>query len=174
MNEALQIAFAIVAAVIVVGILLAVARHHQTKRESNLKDYSARFKVRQLQPDFAAFASRYGCEVSPVLRALQSDPVRMHEGDFDVHLPSSPDPYYVAWFEPMDDEHMSIVWPGTEGLYPFANDGCGNAYLVNPHDADSEVSYYDHETGERDLLAVRLSEFLTAKRTTDESDRNGS
>jgi len=173
MNDASQITLTIVAVVVVLGALFKLSKSRQAKRESDLKEYSARFNQRQVQPDFAAFRSRFGCDVPLVLHSLQSDPVRMREGDFDVHLPSSPDPHYVAWFEPMDDEHMSFVWPGTEGFYPFANDGCGNAYLVNPRDADSEVSFYDHETGEREPLAVRLSEFLSAKRTTDESDRNG-
>lgn len=63
------------------------------------------------------------------------------------------------------DENMSIVWPGTEGFFPFANDGCGNRYIVNPHEADPVVYFYDHEVHKRESLNVTLSQFLTAKRT---------
>ena len=173
MNNALQITLTIVVAIALLIAFNTFFRSRQAKREAELQAYGERFKHRQVQPDFAAFTERYGCEVPPELRLLVSDSAWMRESEFNVQLPSSPDPYYVAWFDPMDDEHMSVIWPGTEGFYPFANDGCGNSYLVNPRNSHLEVSFYDHEAGERELLSASLSEFLTAKRTADESDCNG-
>ena len=63
------------------------------------------------------------------------------------------------------NENMSIVWPGTEGFFPFANDGCGNRYILNPGEPDPVVYFYDHELHERESLNVSLSQFLATKRT---------
>ena len=83
----------------------------------------------------------------------------MLDENFEVVL-SPRDVYFIAWFEPMDEQE----WPDVEGFYSFANDSCGNPFFINPHDNDPEVFFRDHEIGERESLGVRLSEFLAAKR----------
>ena len=139
-------------------LLLARLRRARQLREEEQK---AQFEQRQLHPDYAAFTSHYGCAPPPPLRRLYEDRENVLDGDFDVHLPLSRDTWSVAWFEPMEDGE----WAGIEGFYSFANDGCGNLYLVSPRDADPEVFFVDHETGKREALGTRLSEFLAAKRT---------
>lgn len=91
---------------------------------------------------------------------------------FSVQFPSdgnSETGWFVAWIEPLDDEHLSQrPWPGTEGFYAFANDGSGDQYLISPNESDPEVIYYEHDTGNKQRMRVRLSEFVSAPRVYDE------
>ncbi len=148
-----------VGVLVVVLPLLGLARLRRRRRVSE-QEQTARFEQRQLQPDYAAFKSHYGCEPPLSLRRLYEDRENVLDGDFEVRLASSRRPWSVAWFEPMERDS----WADIEGFYAFANDGCGNLYVVALQGDDPEVSFLDHETGERDALGVRLSQFLAAKR----------
>lgn len=151
-----------VLAVVVFVIVLPLWWLSRLRRARRVKDdeQMARFEHQQLHPDYAAFTSHYGCEPPPVLRKLYEDREMVLDGDFEIHLPSSRHAWTVAWFEPMEDGS----WVDVDGFYSFANDGCGNLYLVRPQDADPEVFFLDHEIGKREALGVHLSEFLAAKR----------
>ncbi len=119
----------------------------------------ARFEQRLLHPNYAAFKSHYGFEPPVGIRKLYEDRETVLGGEFEIRLPSSRHAWPVACFEPMEDGS----WVGVDGFYSFANDGYGNLYLVSLPEADPQVFFLDHETGEREALGVRLSEFLTAK-----------
>lgn len=68
-------------------------------------------------------------------------------------------------FEPADAQAATAhPWPGCEGLFPFANNGVGDRYLVDPRISDPPVVYLLHETGEIVELGVPLSAFLRAPR----------
>ncbi len=60
---------------------------------------------------------------------------------------------------------MFIVGAGTESFLSFATDDCGNQYVINPHEADPKVYFYDHELPKPQSLDISLSQFLIAKRT---------
>ena len=162
MAEFIESALFILAVVVFVIVLpLLWLTRLRRARKTREVEQQARFEHRQLHPDYAAFTSHYGCEPPPPLRRLYEDRENVLDAGFKVHLPLSRDTWSVAWFEPMEDGE----WPDIEGFYSFANDGCGNLYLVSPRDADPEVFFLDHETGKREALGVRLSQFFTAKRT---------
>ena len=150
-------------AVVIFVILLPLMWLARLRRVRRLKEQEqkARFEHRQLRPDFAAFASHYGCQPPQALRRLYEDRQNVLDANFEVHLPSSREAWPVAWFEPMEEGE----WIDMAGSYSFANDGCGNLYLVSVRDDDPEVAFLDHETGKREALGVRLSQFLAAKRT---------
>lgn len=154
-----------VLAVIVFVIVLPFAWLRRQRRARKLSEQHSRqeqkahFEYRQLHPDFAAFVSHYGCEPPLPLRQLYANRENVLDENFEVILPSG-DPYFIAWFEPMDEQE----WPDLDGLYSFANDGCGNQFLIIPREADPEVFFNDHETGQRKLLELRLSQFLVAER----------
>jgi hypothetical protein len=169
MDDTFESILFILAVVVVVIVLPLVwlrrqRKAHDAKERKSRSEATARFQSRLLHPDYHAFASRYGAQPPTALRRLFEDQKRVLDGDFDVLLPSGRQTCYVAWFEPMDEEHMSHVWRGTEGFYSFANDGCDNQYLIIPPDEDSEVWFYHHEAGTRKALGVRLSQFLAAER----------
>jgi hypothetical protein len=164
MAETIKSILFVLAALIFVIVLpflgLRRLRRARRAREKCVREkQKAAFEERQLHPDFAAFATRYGCEPPPSLLRLYEDRATVLDENFEVVAPSG-DPYFVAWFEPMNEPE----WPDREGLYSFANDGCGNQFLVNPKESDPEVYFYDHEMGQSEDLGMRLSEFLAAPR----------
>lgn len=173
MNDAILYPLLIltVAVTVVVFPLLWLRRLRRARREKEQRSRSeriARFEHRLLHPDYEAFKERYGTGPPRALRPLLEDRKSILDGNFDLVLSSSRRTCFVAWFEPMDEEHMSHAWRGTEGFYSFANDGCDNQYLVCPQEDDPEVWFYCHETGRRKALDVRVSQFLAAERKRDE------
>ena len=174
MKEAIEGVLFILAVLVFVVFLplmglwrLRVKRNKKLAAESDIA--LAQFEQRQRQPSFAAFEKKYGCQPPPPLQKLYGDAAAMLDGNFDLRFPSLPNLFFIAWFEPMDDKHISFAWHGTEGFYSFANDGCDNQYLVSPHEADPMVYFFDHETGEREPV-VKLSEFIAARHLKEESD----
>ena len=99
-----------VLAVVVFVVLLPLMWLARLRRARRLKEQEkrARCEQRQLQPDYAAFASHYGCVPPPPLRQLYEERENVLDADFEVHLPSSPRPWSVAWFEPMEDDTWQI------------------------------------------------------------------
>ncbi len=128
-----------------------------------------RFRERQKRPDFEAYRRKFGCDPPEALVTLFDDPSLFTDDrdSFTVMLSSTPagEGWYVAWIEPIDAEHLEQQpWPGTEGLFAFANNGAGDQYLFDPCGRDPEVIHYEHESGKRRPLGVTLSAFLSAKR----------
>jgi len=74
------------------------------------------------------------------------------------------DDCFIAWFMPGDADTLDAVRPGCEGLFPIADNGAGDQYLVDPRQADPEIVYHLLETRERIALGVTLSRFLAAPR----------
>jgi hypothetical protein len=66
----------------------------------------------------------------------------------------------VAYYQPADAETVRESWPGLEKYFAFANDGCGNEYLIKPGDDDPPVLFHDHETGELTRVSDHFSEFM--------------
>ena len=134
---------------------------------------TARFRQRQVKPDFQAFERHFGYGPPGPLRDLFSEPALFTEDRdmFTVVLKTGalPTRWFVAWIEPMDKEHLAAQpWPGTEGLYPFADNGAGDRYLIDPRNPDPDVLYYEHETGKTKAVGVKLSMFLAAERVYDD------
>lgn len=73
---------------------------------------------------------------------------------------------FVAWFYPGDMENLDRASPESDGLFPFANNGSGDQFLVALSQVDPEVIYHSHQSGERRGLGVTLSAFLAAPRRT--------
>jgi hypothetical protein len=65
----------------------------------------------------------------------------------------------------MDAEQLQGVWPGREKLLEIADDGTGNAFMVDPAGDDPPVLFHDHETGKVEEVSGSLTEFLKWPRT---------
>jgi hypothetical protein len=125
------------------------------------------FKKRLAAPDLDGLERHLGHPIPASLRALYDDHELIMSFDILIAVPNpleQDEECYIAWFEPGDAESLRDAWPGCEGLFPIANNGFGDQYLVDPRQPDPEVITYDHETGERRGLGVTLSEFLVAPR----------
>jgi len=169
MKELAESDFFIIAVIFALGVvpLLGLWRLRATWNKKN----AARPAVAGNQydqglrhPDYAAFATHFGCEPPPGLRQLYEGADSNLEGDFELKLPAFPKPFFVAYFLGVAEENMSLVGPGSEGFFAFASDGSGNRYLVNPGEADPSVYFYDHEKQKSEPLKLPLSQFLAAKR----------
>jgi hypothetical protein len=128
-----------------------------------LDEYARRFNQRLANPDFAALEQHFGRPLPAALRTLYLDPQERMRDNFEV-APSVDAPrairWQVAYCQPADAESLRDMWPGTEELFAFADDGCGNAYLVDPRLPDPPVLFHDHESGEMEPVCDRLSEFM--------------
>jgi hypothetical protein len=170
MKEIIESPWFIMAAAIAVAVSpliglwkLRARRGKKTDAEQAVAD--ERYEKGLRQPDHTAFVARYGCPAPPALRQLYESSDRDLEGDFEVKLGAFPKPFFVAYFMGIAEENMSLVWPGMEGYFPFASDGSGNRYLVNPRETDPNVYFYDHERQKAESLEISLSQFLAVKRT---------
>jgi len=164
-ESVLFIAAVLVVVVILPLLLLAKLRANRRRKLATEKAADDEKHDRSLRrPDCAAFTARYGCPPPPVLRQLYESADTNLDGDFELKLDSFSKAFFVAYFLGMSHENMSLVWPGTEGFFPFASDGSGNRYVVDPAGADPTVYFYDHEIQQRESLKMSLSQFLAAER----------
>lgn len=121
---------------------------------------------RRTHPDFDGLEKHFGHPLPASFRALYQDHELILSHDLLVRVPDpieQEDECYIAWFLPADVENLRDPWPGCEGLFPFAENGAGDRFLIDPAQADPEVLYYP-ETGERRGMGVTLSAFLAAPR----------
>lgn len=140
---------------------------HRTLSKKQQAEYSKRFVERQLNPDFTALEAHFGCAMPKELRELYANKEEIQRGDFTVlkkNTDGSEQSSDVAFYSPADLESLRDAWPDCKELFAFANDGCGNDYLIDPRKSASEVLFHDHETGEFTKVASTLVEFLSAPR----------
>jgi hypothetical protein len=125
------------------------------------------FEKRLANPDLDGLERRWGHPLPASLRALYNDQELINSKDVLIGVPNPGEPgedCYVAWFEPGDVESLDAVWPGCEGLFPIANNGFGDQFLIDPKEPDPPVFFHLHESGERLAIGVTLSAFLAAPR----------
>ena len=164
MNDTLKTIFGLAA--VFIGLPLAILflrdRLSRPSRKA-IQDYSRKFEERLANPDFPSLERHFGHPLPAALRALYLDPVERMRDQFEV-APSANAPrgerWPIAFYQPADAESLRDMWPGTEERFAFADDGCGNGYLVDPRQGDPPVFFHDHETGELEPVCDRLSEFM--------------
>lgn len=127
-------------------------------------EHARRFRERLHNPNFELLEAHYACEFPAALKALYANAEELNRGDFEVA--ESPDAsedkrWYIAFYEPADAEALAHQWLGTEQYFEFANDGCGNGYMIDPSLPDPEVLFHDHETGEFTPVCDSLANFLS-------------
>ena len=160
----------IVAIFVVLPLLILWLNDKIFRRGSSKKElgkYSKRYAERLLNPDFAALEAHFGCPMPVELKELYANKEEIQRGDFEVVTKGqdgSEDTWTVAFYEPADMESLRDAWPDCKELYSFANDGCGNDYLIDPCKPGSKVLFYDHETGEFSEVGLNLAGFIAAPR----------
>ncbi len=129
-----------------------------------LEEYARQFNQRLQTPDFAALERNFGCPVPQPVRALYENKQEVMRQDFEVAAtPEAPavERWSVAFYQPADQENVRDAWPGLEKYFAFADDGCGNGYLIDPREADPPVLFHDHETGEMSRVSDHFTEFMS-------------
>ncbi len=128
-----------------------------------MEAYSRQFTERLRHPDFLAVEEHFGHPLPPCVQALYANDQELLRVDFDVAAESdaaSENRWYVAFYQPADGKSARESWPDLEKYFAFANDGCGNEYLIEPQDDDPPVMFHDHETGELSRVSNHFSEFM--------------
>ena len=125
------------------------------------------FSRRLRSPDLSAVEKHLGHTLPRSLHALYQDQALLQSDDVLIGVPNpieGASECYVAWFEPGDIKTFDSPWPGCQGLFPIANNGAGDQFLVDPREVDPEVIYHLHESGKKAGIGVTLSAFLAAPR----------
>ena len=128
-----------------------------------LEEYSRQFTQRLQAADLPALEKHFGCALPHAVRALYEDKQEVMRQDFEVAATAeAPEDgrWYLAFYQPADGQNVQDAWPGLEKYFAFADDGCGNGYLIDPKEADPPVLFHDHETGEMTRVCGRFSEFM--------------
>ncbi len=154
----------IVALYIALPVALLLARDWFTKpSKRQIEECSRQFTERVQHPDFAAVHKHFGCPLPPCVQALYADRQEVLRTDFEVVANPDTDPgrrWYVAYYQPADAQSARDTWPGLDEYFAFADDGCGNGYLVDPREHDPPVLFHDHETGELSTVCDRFTDFM--------------
>jgi len=139
----------------------------EKKRRAEASAASAGFKKRLTNPNFAGLEEHFRSPLPASFRAMYENRELISSEDLLIGVPNPVErsrECYVAWFMPADVESAQSPWPGCDGLFPFANNGAGDQFLVDLHQPDPEVIYHTHENGKSKGLGVSLSTFLAAPR----------
>jgi hypothetical protein len=150
---------------IVLGSTAIIVLEHRAKRRR--REASRRFEHNLSNPDFEALEDHSGSSLPASLKELYSNKTLIKSTDILIGVPNpleKEEECYVAFFEAAMADGAVSPWPGCEVLFPFANNGAGDQYLIDPRHADPEVIYHRHETGEKQAIGVTLSQFLRASR----------
>ena len=149
-------------------ILLTWLSGRRDKRRRTKSALAAEKYLKRLgSPDFEGMERHLGHRLPESFYALYGDTDLVRSEDLLIAVPNPlerSEDSYIAFFQPADRETLDDPWPGCEGLFPFANNGAGDQFLVNLGQPDPEVVYYLHETGEKGSLGVPLSAFIAAPR----------
>jgi hypothetical protein len=140
---------------------------HPRPTSAEVEAANKRFEERLLNPDLTALEAHFRCAMPHALRDLYANRDEILRGDFELVSAGArqeSQPWFVAFYQPADVEHVGEAWPGTEEMFEFANDGCGNGYLIDPRVSDPPVKFHDHETGETERVADSLTAFLAMPR----------
>jgi hypothetical protein len=76
----------------------------------------------------------------------------------------------VAHWHPQNAAGYENLWPGTEGRLILADDGSGNKYLSYPEEEFNRIYFFDHETGEIEMIRADIPTFLEKVRTWKDAD----
>jgi hypothetical protein len=154
----------IIALFIGVPVAIVLARDWFTRpSKEKLEELSRQFTERLQHPDFPAVERHYGHPLPKAVQLLYADLEELLRADFETAaVPDAPaeSRWYVAFYRPADGESARDTWPGLEKYFAFAEDGCGNGYLIDPTVDDPAVLFHDHETGEISRVCDRFTDFM--------------
>lgn len=134
---------------------------HHVLTEEQVQELQRRFQTRLRSPDFPAVESHFGCPLPAAMKKLYCDLDEITRVSFELVPPDDGEPIYIEFYQPADSENLNCPWPGVEMYFSLADDGGGNGLLIDPQKSDPPVLWHDHETGEIEIVAPSLTEFMT-------------
>lgn len=147
-----------------VPVALLLARDWLTRpSKRKLEEYSRQFTQRLQHADFSAVEKHFGRPLPTCVQALYANTDELLRGDFEVAATPDDAPegrWYIAFYQPADERAVRDAWPGMEKYFAFADDGCGNGYLIDPKEDDPPVLFHEHETGEMSRVCDHFTDFM--------------
>lgn len=145
-------------------ILWLIGRHlHPKLSEEELKENARKFEQRLLNPNIELVESHFGKALPAAIVELYANRDEILRDNFVVLSSEEAGEElacFIGFYEPCDAGSVGLSRPGCEGYFSFADDGCGNQYMVIPGDEDSPVLFFDHEGGEITEVCKSISEFM--------------
>jgi hypothetical protein len=164
MNDAITTVVAIVAIFLGLPLALLLARDWFSRpSKKKIEAYAQEFTHRLQNPDFAAVEKHFGRPLPDCVQALYADTAELMRKDFEVSASadvSQEERWHVAFYQPADGQSARDTWPGLEKYFMFADDGCGNGYLIDPKENDPPVLFHDHEGGGISFVCDRFTKFM--------------
>src|SRR5262245_43167041 len=164
MSENVTTVLVIIGIFVVLPFLLLAARDWIRKpSKKKIEEYSRKFTERLQRPDFSAVQQHFGVPLPPPVQALYTNHQELFRENFEVAAMANAAPedrWFVAFYQPADEQSARDAWPGLEKYFAFADDGCGNGYLIDPKSDDPAVLFHDHETSEISRVSERFTEFM--------------
>src|SRR5438552_8882217 len=146
-------AVALTVSLIVLGSALVFILEHRAK--VHRREDSRRYEQSLDNPAFDVLEQHFKHPLPASLKKLYSNKDLIHKTDILVAVPNPIEKEkecHIAFFEPATAPHAASPSPSCEGLFAFANNGAGDQFLVDPRQADPEVIYYLHDTGEKNAI----------------------
>lgn len=141
-------------------------QHLAQKRRKRLsRQESERYSKRLNNPDFDALEAYFRHPLPDALKALYHDKSRINTENILIDVPNPGEresKSSIAFFEPLDIDSVRHSGRGAQKLLPFANNGAGDMFMVDPTQPDPEVLYYLHENRKIVGLGATISKFLMA------------
>lgn len=140
----------------------ALARRKQQAaiaRQEKLEAFLAELR----SPEYGLIEEKFGRPISASLKALYEDKEELTRDCLTKIVPGQSEDkwFFVACYWPLKRSCLDGPWLQFGDLVPFAGDGAGNDYVVDPTDDDAEIKFFDHETGELKPTGVLMSAYLS-------------
>lgn len=164
MSDTLITVIFLLAVLVLLPIALLLLRDRFDKPSpQQIRDAQNQLAKRLKCPEFEALERHYCCEFPECVKQLYSDMPELLQEEFEVADPDHrlrEETLYVAFYQPADLQTVEEMWPGNSNYFAFANDGCGDEYLIDPNESDPAVLLHNHETGEKRIVAQRFTDFM--------------
>lgn len=134
-----------------------LSRKERERIQQELKD-------RLLNPDFESVEKHFEHSIPAALRSLYEDRDAILQMEFSTAKDAGVNErgrFYISSFEPMDMKNVNNSYIACEKYFCFANDGCGNSYMVDPGLSDPPVMFHNFEELKIEAVGSSLSEFLS-------------
>ena len=148
-------------AILILRIVDRIQFPPESKEEAERRIQRTRHRLHH--PDFSALEHHFGHAFPASIKALYANKDELDRTEFEIAPRTDSDEderKYVAEYEPADMETYNGQWPGNEQYFRFADDGCGNMYMVDPRLDDPPVLFFDHETGDTSQVCASFTEFM--------------
>lgn len=138
-----------------------------------MEEYSRQHLNRLANPDLPCLERHYSSVLPCPLKELYSNAEDIYRTNFEAIPPdemNAEDPPFVASYNPADSESLKYNFHDNNVYFAFADDGCSNAFIIDPRKEDPPVLFHDHDTGKIRTICPSMSDFMAwERRSTDDA-----